>query len=286
MEDAMRRPAALFGVLALLLVSHAGSSPVRAGDPLPVDLELVLAVDISLSMDLDELQLQREGYIAALRDSDVIRAIRANDRGRISLTYLEWAGMATQQVLVPWALIDGDATAQQFAEELARRPVSRARRTSISGALQFAAAQFEKTPFKGKRRVIDISGDGPNNDGPAVEGVRDSVLARDITINGLPIMIKRASGLFDLPDLDRYYEQCVIGGFAAFVIAVKDRAEFARAIKRKLLLEIAETKGILVPAQADDSRGVRPRSRNGASMDCLIGEKRWLDYMGGRRDTF
>jgi hypothetical protein len=275
-------------VLMGLLFGAAMLRPVTAmADRVPVDLELVLAVDVSLSMDLDEQQLQREGYVEAFRDREVIDAIRQNGYGRIGVVFVEWAGTAIQSVVMPWTLIDGEAAAKRFADQLEQQPITRARRTSISGALKFAGTLFESSGFQGKRRVVDVSGDGPNNDGTPVEEARDALLAKDITINGLPIMIKRSSGLFDLPNLDQYYESCVIGGFAAFLVTVRDKHEFARAIKRKLLLEIAEQKASVVPTQ---DRMTAPAGAGGSEaphrIDCMIGEKRWLDYMDGQRDRF
>jgi Protein of unknown function (DUF1194) len=278
-------------------------------DSLPVDLELVLAVDVSLSMDPEEQRLQRDGYVEALKDADVLAAIRANALGRIGMVYVEWAGSSIQKVTVPWSLIDGPATAAAVSDLLAQAPILRAQKTSISGALAFAGGLFDSSGFKGKRRVIDVSGDGPNNDGGPVTVIRDALVAKGITINGLPIMIKAATGWFDLENLDEYYEDCVIGGFAAFSIPARDKVEFGRAIKRKLLLEIAEAPAtggatpqgspivrIQAPGQSQSpppgatppvlSGPLTSRREPGGRVDCLIGEKRWQQYMGGRRGTF
>ena len=271
--------------------------PARA-DVLPVDLELVLAVDVSLSMDPDEQRLQRDGYVEALKDAEVLAAIRANGLGRIGVVYVEWAGSSTQKITLPWTLIDGPATAAAVSDRLAQAPILRAQKTSISGALEFAGGLFDSSGFKGKRRVIDVSGDGPNNDGGPVTVIRDALVAKGITINGLPIMLKAATGWFDLENLDEYYEDCVIGGFAAFSIAAREKVEFARAIKRKLLLEIAEAPAarpgsplvrIQAPSPSEGSQSpgplASPRGADG-KVDCLIGEKRWQQYMGGRRGAF
>ena len=282
------------GAGALLAATVWPTASVRA-DALPVDLELVLAGDVSLSMDPDEQRLQRDGYVEALKDAEVMAAIRANGLGRIGVVYVEWAGSNTQKVTLPWTLIDGSATAAAVSDRLAEAPILRAQKTSISGALAFAGSLFDSSGFKGKRRVIDVSGDGPNNDGGPVTVIRDALVAKGITINGLPIMLKAATGWFDLENLDEYYEDCVIGGFAAFSIAARSKAEFARAIKRKLLLEIAEAPpGAPIvriqapgPSQGSQSPGplASPRPPDG-KVDCLIGEKRWQQYMGGRRGAF
>ena len=289
-----------FTWLALAAAAAAASAlvappgPARA-DTIDVDLELVLAVDVSLSMDPDEQRLQRDGYVEALKDPEVIAAIRANGLARIGVVYVEWAGTNTQQVTVPWTLIDGAETAVAYSDRLAQAPILRAQRTSISGALQFVGTLFETSGFRGKRRVIDVSGDGPNNDGGPVTAIRDALVAKGITINGLPIMLKAATGWFDLENLDEYYEDCVIGGFASFSVPVKTKSEFARAIKRKLLLEIADRTTLpLVRIQAPGgAQSVPPASpplsgarEPGGRVDCLIGEKRWQQYMGGRRGTF
>lgn len=241
-----------------------------------VDLELVLAVDISLSMDLEEQRLQREGYVAAFRDPEIQRAILNGAHGRIAVAYLEWAGPASQHVVVPWTLIDSRASAEAFAAALERMQISRARMTSISAALDTAGRLLKSNAFKGERQVIDVSGDGPNNAGRPVVQARDELLAEGVVINGLPVLLRSAmpSGNFDINELDAYYEACVIGGPGAFVIPVRERSEFGAAIRRKLLLEIS---GIaleprLVPVQALAA----PRAP-----DCMVGERQWQRYQDG-----
>ena len=240
-----------------------------------VDLELVLAVDVSLSMDLEEQRLQRDGYVQAFRDADVLRAIASGGARRIAVTYVEWAGEHVQSTILPWTLIDGAGSAAAFADALAAMPITRARMTSISGALQYAMRLFGQSPFRTSRRVVDVSGDGPNNAGPAVTDVRDSLVAQGIIINGLPIVI-HVGGAFDLADLDRYYADCVIGGPGAFLLAIRDKAEFAPAIRRKLILEIASVPP--PPARVIRTQLARPAG----GVDCLVGEKMWRLYMQGR----
>jgi hypothetical protein len=261
-----------------LALALAGSVD-KAGAETPVDIELVLAVDVSLSMDLDEQRLQRDGYVAALRDPDVQRAITAGPNGRIAITFVEWAGRATQNVVVPWTLIESAGAARALADRLDALPISRARMTSISSALLFSGQSFETSGYRGLRRVIDISGDGPNNDGPAVTGARDELVAKGITINALPIMLKagRGQSLFDIPDLDLYYKDCVIGGQGAFVIPITRKDQVIPAIRNKLLLEISG----LTPA-VPRSMPAQSSSTDGAPADCLIGEKLWERYMRGR----
>ncbi|HJU32872.1 MAG TPA: DUF1194 domain-containing protein [Hyphomicrobiaceae bacterium] len=263
-------------VSALLVFAAISTScllaPGEAAAQTPVDLELVLAVDVSLSMDLDEQRLQRDGYVAAFRDPEVHAAIASGPHGRIAVTYVEWAGPPTQQVVVGWTVIDGAASAGAFADKLQAATISRARMTSISAALQFSGQLFETSGVRGIRRVIDVSGDGPNNAGVPVAPARDALVARGIVINGLPIMLKLANGFFDLPDLDKYYSECVIGGTGAFMIPIKDHSEFRTATRRKLLLEIA------APELA--ARVIRVQA-SGDPADCMVGERQWRRYMDG-----
>jgi hypothetical protein len=237
-----------------------------------VDVELVIAVDVSYSMDPDEQALQREGYVMALTSREFLRALRAGANGKIAVTYFEWAGQNDQKIIMPWRLIDGPEAADAVAAEIARAPYRRASRTSISGALRFAKPLFGASGFRGLRRVIDVSGDGANNAGPLVVPARDDVLAAGITINGLPIMLKRPTpGSMDIEDLDIYYEDCVIGGAGAFVVPIRERERFIEATRTKLLLEIAGRQGEprVVPASAQEPR-----------ISCTIGEKRWQDRWG------
>jgi hypothetical protein len=257
--------------LALALSTGAAGSAAHAQTP--VDLELVLAVDVSWSMDYDEQILQRQGYVEAFRHGEVIRAIETGGWGRIAVTYVEWAGAELQRVVVPWTLIDGAAAAEAFAAALDEAPIGRMRRTSISGALRFSGGLFGQSDYEGVRRIVDISGDGANNSGPPVVPERDALVERGIVINGLPIMIAETnpSGFFNLPDLDVYYEDCVIGGTGAFIITVTDLQHFAVAIRRKLVLEIAGRPARLVPAQW---QAREPR------VDCLVGERQWQRWRG------
>ena len=249
----------MFRPLAALLALLLPASLARAQEAVEVDAEIVLAVDASRSMDLTEFAVQRDGYLAALRHPDLVRAITAGPLGRIAIAYFEWSGQAQDGTLVPWRIIDGPAAAAELADEIAAMPISRARGTSISRALYFATVLLEDDAIDGARRVIDVSGDGANNVGPPVVGARDEALARGITINGLPIVI---SAYGAQADLDRYYEDCVVGGEGAFVMVARTGEELARTIRRKLILEISglAPPPALVPAQFEPT-------------DCLIGEK-------------
>jgi hypothetical protein len=267
-------------LIASLAVGIGGAASAQTGTS--VDLELVLAVDVSLSMDMDEQRLQRDGYVAAFRDAEVWNAIAAGANGRIAVTYVEWAGQVNQQTVLAWTLIDSPAAAQAFADRLEAAPISRARMTSISGAIIYSGRQLESNPYKGTRRVVDISGDGPNNSGPPAQEARDELINKGIIINGLPILLKRdqPSGFFDINNLDSYYTNCVIGGAGAFMIPVRERAEFRSATRRKLILEISdlvpEQPARLIPAQASAGASAEP-------IDCMIGERMWRLYMDGSR---
>ena len=211
-----------YGIAAPNAGLRIADTPRTASDT-NVDAELVLAVDVSYSMDPDEQALQREGYITALTSREFLEALRHGMHAKVAVTYFEWAGANDQKIVVPWRLIDGSASAQAVADEIARAPYRRAYRTSISGALTFAVPLFEGSGYRGIRRIVDVSGDGANNQGMPVQTVRDEVVAQGITINGLPIMLKRPSAAtMDIENLDVYYEDCVIGGPGAFVIPIKE----------------------------------------------------------------
>lgn len=258
----------LSGALLALSVLHAKAAE-------PVDIELVLAVDVSLSMSPAELEIQRRGYAAALTHDHVLQAIADGAHGKIAVTYVEWAGSTTQRVVVPWTIIANRADAERVVERLSAAPPNSARRTSISGALQFGGDLFAESSFQGAKRVIDISGDGPNNQGAPVDLVRDGLVRQGITINGLPLMTRGGfTSAFDVPDLDRYYSDCVIGGPGAFMIPVNDWTQFPEAIRRKLVLELA---GPASPQWATEEAGHPPLvlAQDKPATDCLIGEKMW-----------
>lgn len=244
----------------------------KSANAIPVDVELVLAVDVSYSMDSDEQALQRDGYVQALTSREFMQALREGAQGKIAVTYIEWAGQHDQRIIVPWRLIEGPESADAVASEIAFAPLRRASRTSISGGLQFAKTLFDNSGYRGLRRVIDVSGDGPNNAGALVAPIRDEVVASGITINGLPIMLKRGyAGSLDIEKLDLYYEDCVIGGPGAFVVPIREREKFIEATRTKLVLEVAgrEPDARVIPASAD-----KPR------VSCTIGEKLWQDRWG------
>lgn len=232
-----------------------------------VDLALVIAVDISNSMDQDEQELQRSGFVEAFRAPQVHDAIRGGALGRIAVIYFEWAASSRQFEVTPWTLIDGPETAIAFAERLARAPIQRGPRTSISGAIDTGVRLLAKSGVEPLRQVIDVSGDGANNEGRLVMQARDDALSRGITINGLPIMLKRGSGYWDVANLDLYYRDCVIGGAGAFMVPVREREQFATAIRTKIIREIA---GVPAEPLLQHAQATPPTS-------CLAGEARDFD---------
>jgi hypothetical protein len=261
-----------FRLFAALIALYVALAPARAGEPVAVDVELVLAVDISYSMDFDELALQREGYIQAITSKEFANAVRSGGHGKVAMIYVEWAGSHEQTIVVPWTLVDGAATAEAFAAKLAAAPVRRTYRTSISSALIFSAALFGTGNYKGVRRVIDISGDGTNNQGPLVEPVRDEIVARGIVINGLPLQLKTPIGsMLDIPNLHEYYEDCVIGGTGSFVIPVRERSQFVEAIRQKLILEVSGIRPF---------HFVQPVPAKTPRVSCTIGEQMWMQRWG------
>ena len=209
-----------------------------------VDLLLVLAADISRSVDAPKFKLQRDGYAAALTNPRVVGAIQSAPAGRIAICYVEWSGANAQAVVVEWASIGTAAEAQAFAEKIRAAPRLFMERTAIGAAIDFSVRQFNRSPFKATRRVIDVSGDGTNNVGRDVVAARDQALALGITINGLAI-------LSDTPlpfnpqhthppgGLLKYYEDNVIGGPGAFAIAADSHDAFPSSILNKLIKEIA-----------------------------------------------
>jgi hypothetical protein len=241
-----------------------------------VDIELVLAVDVSLSMSPDELEIQRQGYAAALTHERVLEAIAAGVHGRIAVTYVEWAGSTTQHIVVPWTAIATRSDAERFVRQLSAKPPNSARRTSISGALEFGGDLFAESGFQGMKRVIDISGDGPNNQGSPVTGARDALIAQGITINGLPLMTNGGlASAYDVENLDLYYQDCVIGGPGAFMIPVNDWSQFPEAVRRKLVLELAG--GSFEPPRDEAAYPPVQLAQAAPGYDCMIGEKLWRD---------
>jgi hypothetical protein len=266
---AMWSTALLLASLAELPRAAAQSSP--PADLGEVDVALVLAVDISFSMDLEELAVQRAGYVEALRSPEVHKAIEGGATGRIAITFFEWAGSHIQHHLIPWSVIDSPASANRLADELEKQPTRRGQRTSVAGAIDTGARLLDEAPLRALRKVIDISGDGPNNMGRPVTQARDEALDKGITINGLPVIMKRP-GYLDIDQLDLYYEDCVIGGRNAFSIPIREKAQFAQTIRTKLVMEISEAPDFGNPL-IQRAQAKIPR------VSCTVGEDMWRERM-------
>lgn len=256
-----------FGFAALFLVTTTATANNE------VDVQIVLAVDVSRSMTDRELQIQRRGYAEALRSEAVAKAVESGLLGRVALIYMEWGEQYWQRTIVDWQIVENGADLAAFADQITATFDGSLRRTSISSAIDESVRQLETNGITSRRRVIDISGDGPNNSGPPVTGARDRALAKGIVINGLPLMTREGMGArFHLDDLDEYYRHCVIGGPGSFVVPVTDWDEFPEAVRRKLVQELAG----IEPAQ------IQKASFSGATeygYDCLIGEKIWLRFI-------
>jgi hypothetical protein len=229
-------------VLALFALFAAMNAPLRAAEQ--VDLLLVLASDVSRSVDTRKFQLQREGYAAALSNPRVIEAVRSGPHGRIAICFIEWSGATSQKLVIDWTIVSDAASARKIGDQMLELPRSFADRTSISAGLEFSMNHLEQAPFQAARRTIDVSGDGTNNSGRDIASVRDEVLAKGVTINGLVI-------LSDTPlpwnpehtnppgGLDEYYRRNVTGGPGSFVMVAENHNSFGQAIVKKMIAEIA-----------------------------------------------
>jgi hypothetical protein len=212
--------------------SHGQNRP-PPGTQTLVDLNLVLAVDASGSVDNSRFQLQKQGYAAAFRNPRVLAAIHAGDQQAIAVSMVQWTGPALHVIVVPWMVVKDQDSATALAVAINAAP----RRlfgggTSLSGAIDYGVLMLKASPFQSMRQVIDISGDGSNNNGRPASQARDEAVKLGIRINGLPILTLE-------PDLDQYYLQNVVGGPAAFVIAARNYDQFGQAILRKLIAEIS-----------------------------------------------
>jgi len=228
----------LGGALAQPAAPRPQAAPARPPAAAPasqrVDLNLVLAVDSSGSVDDDRFELQKQGYARAFLNPRVLNAIRNGNEQAIAVTMVQWTGPTLHVVMVPWTVIHDQRSAQAVAAAIAAAPRQIfGGGTSVSGAIDFSVLLLNASPYRGTRRVIDISGDGSNNLGRPAEQARDEAVRAGIRINGLPILAVE-------PDLDQYFRQSVIGGPGAFTIPVKNYDAFADAILRKLVAEISQ----------------------------------------------
>lgn len=218
-----------------LLVSNDRSPP-----QIQVDVELVLAADNSSSMDEAEQRIQLDGYADAFRDGSLILTLLSGPTRRIAVLYLEWSSQPC--VKIPWTLIEDAGDAQDFADAVMEQPVHcGGGGTNITDTLRFGAELLRTNDFNGARLIIDISGNGMNNSRYPPDPVRDELVRRGVTINGLPLEL--TDGQADDPRSEHvaaHYEQHVIGGPGSFVMSVNNIADFGKALKIKLYREIAQ----------------------------------------------
>ena len=262
--------------IAILAGCFVGESTRAAPSAQQVDLALVIVTDVSYSVDENEARFQREGAITAFRSSDVVKAIQSGSLGRIAVTYLDFSSYQSSKVIVGWTLVHDKASADAFADVLASKPRTLGVQTSISSGLELAQRLLEASPYTATKRVIDVSGDGPNNEGHLVDKVRDELVAKGIVINGLPIMTPADQyDVYYLPDLDKYYAGCVIGGPGAFIQIAHGFEDLARALRRKLILEIsdAQPQGNPLLVKVAASRSGNTPSHPVYDKGCDIGER-------------
>lgn len=226
----------LYAVVALLVgVIGTGHAQERSAD-----LELVLLADATGSIDAAEIQFQRQGYATALQDPEILSAIAQGYDGQIAVTYVEWADQSSQDVVVPWTLIDGPESAKLFADALLVAPRQAFGRNAIGSALDKGIELIETNDIRAPRRVIDLSADSANNwNGPPIELIRAKAFALDITINGLAVLCRHCSGRPVAYDLEQRFSDEIITGPASFVVTADGDVSFADAVRKKLLLEIA-----------------------------------------------
>jgi len=231
------RLALLAGLLAALATLPAPAAP---EGPIKVDIKLVIATDVSLSINDEEEQLEREGIAEVFLDPDVVKAIKSGALGRIAVAMLDWSSPNYDRVVLDWTFVEDEASATALAEKVRTIPRTPGTRTSISGALERATLMLNESDGKivATRKVIDVSGDGPNNDGISLQHIHDTTANNGITVNGLPIMDENAEGY--VPDLDQYYAACVVAGKGSFLVVVKKFKDFGAAMRRKLVLEISQ----------------------------------------------
>ena len=241
--------------LALALAHTLASAAVPAaelGQERIVDLELVLAVDASSSVSDEEFDLQIRGLAEAFPHRSVVRAIHATGDLGLVVALFQWADNHQQILASDWMVVRNAPTASRFAKQVETVIRSFAGNTAIGSALEFAIGQLEGNRFDGRRKVIDVSGDGRNNHGSAAWLARDLAVARGITVNGLAILNE------DLT-LDRYYVTNVTGGTGAFVMTANDYEAYRLAILAKLIKEISGAPVAARPSRLETSLAVAPR---------------------------
>jgi hypothetical protein len=234
---------------ALACMSCSSAAVAQTGEAPRVDVALVLTVDASGSIDAPEFRLQKEGIAGAVTDPEVLSTIQSGRNGRIAIAYVEWGAPGGAKMVVDWMLVSDPASAAEFGNAVLGAPRSVQSYNAIGDAIDLAVKLFAACPCQPARRIIDVSGDNPDNRShlPAPLA-RDAAVADGVTINALAILQDGRLGPEGRPWLVETYERTVIGGFAAFAIAANSRADFARALREKMVLEIS---GLVPPVQED-----------------------------------
>ncbi len=228
----------VLGIFSAVFAASSVSTQVNAQTP--VSLELVLMADATGSIDNDEIRFQRQGYATAITHPSVVDAIIHSGYGKIALIYVEWADFLSQDIVVPWTVIDSAESAQSFADALLVPPRRAYGRNAIGAALLTGKQLIETNDYEGVRSVIDLSADSANNwNGPGISEARAEVLAAGITINGLAVLCRSCSGQPVSYDLETAFRDLIIGGPGAFVVTAENSQSFSAAVRRKLILEIA-----------------------------------------------
>ena len=229
-----------FSALIVGLVLATPIACVQAAAQERTDVELVLLADASGSIDDAEIVFQRQGYAATITDPQILSVIRSGAYGKIAITYVEWGSTESQEVVVPWSVIGDGASAEAFAKRLMVEPRRAFGRNAIGNAIAFAQALIEMNDVEGFRRVIDLSADSANNwGGIPIEIARQNAIDAGIVINGLAVLCRACSGRPVSYDLERAFAETIIGGPGSFVVTADGRDQFAAAVRRKLILELA-----------------------------------------------
>jgi len=230
----------VLGALALIV---CGCGSAAAADK-RVDLELVLLADASRSIDDAEIRFQRQGYGTAITDPTVLAAITQGYERRIAVIYVEWGDELSQEVVVPWTIVDGEQSAKAFAGALLKAPRRASGMNAIGSAIAVAHDLIETNAIRGHRKVIDISADSANSfGGIPIHEARAAAIADEIVINGLAVLCRVCSGPPVTYDLAAAFSRFIIGGPGSFVVTATGDDGFAEAVRKKLLLEIAVLPG-------------------------------------------
>ncbi len=230
----------LFAFLLCSLMCLA--APLPAEQAVSVDVELVLLADASRSIDDIEIKLQRQGYASALIHADVLKAIKYGFIGKIAVIYVEWGDETSQDVVVPWTIIEDLKSAENFAANLLAAPRRANGPNAIGSAIAAGHALIESNDIKGQRRIIDFSADSAYSfGGIPIELARAAALSDGIIINGLAVLCRsdNCSGRPVGYDLEQAFADFITGGPGSFVITADAPKSFAKAVRKKIILEIA-----------------------------------------------